>query len=85
LLARRMPTTVKPRSSSPREGGAKAAMSTTEDRSSDASGMASVESVDMKLEVVNGPDPERGSYRSWLSFSDPDGMVAEQAGTELPT
>jgi catechol 2,3-dioxygenase-like lactoylglutathione lyase family enzyme len=22
---------------------------------------------------VSGPDPERGSYRSWVSFSDPDG------------
>jgi hypothetical protein len=22
---------------------------------------------------ISGPDPERGSYRSWVSFSDPDG------------
>jgi hypothetical protein len=44
-------------------------MSTTGDRSSDASGTASAEETDMKLEV--------GWYAEY--------MVAERAGTELPT
>jgi catechol 2,3-dioxygenase-like lactoylglutathione lyase family enzyme len=99
-------------------------MSTTEDRSSDASGTASVGSVDMKLEVVTIPvsDVDRAkefyARLGWrlddtppsvVQFTPPgsgcsvqfgpnrtaadpnwpdwyaDYMVAEQAGTELPT
>jgi len=49
-------------------------MSTTDDRSSDASGTASAGKTDMKLEVVVIPVSDAAEY-----------MVAEQAGTELPT
>jgi catechol 2,3-dioxygenase-like lactoylglutathione lyase family enzyme len=33
-----------------------------------------------------GPDPERGSYRSWASFSDPDGngWLLQEINTRLP-
>ncbi len=35
---------------------------------------------------VPGPDPERGSYRSWASFSDPDGnsWMLQEIKTRLP-
>ena len=35
---------------------------------------------------VSGPDPERRSYRSWLSFSDPDGnnWLFQEVTTRLP-
>ena len=35
---------------------------------------------------VSGPDPERGSYRSWASFSDPAGnvWVFQEVTTRLP-
>ena len=35
---------------------------------------------------VPGPDPERGSYRSWASFSDPDGngWMLQEVKTRLP-
>ena len=35
---------------------------------------------------ISGPDPEHGSYRSWASFSDPDGNVwmLQEVTTRLP-
>ncbi|HEX7995332.1 MAG TPA: VOC family protein [Streptosporangiaceae bacterium] len=35
---------------------------------------------------ISGPDPEHGSYRSWASFSDPDGNVwmFQEVTTRLP-
>ncbi len=35
---------------------------------------------------VDGPDPERRSYRSWASFSDPDGnaWVFQEITSRLP-
>jgi hypothetical protein len=35
---------------------------------------------------LSGPDPEHGSYRSWASFSDPDGNVRlfQEVTTRLP-
>jgi hypothetical protein len=66
-------------------------MSTTEERSSGARGTARAGGTEVG-EVfhcgpdgrVSGPDPEHRSCLCYVSFSDPDGMVAEQAGTELP-
>jgi hypothetical protein len=54
-------------------------MSATATRTTDLSAAAKPGTVDMKLEVITLPvaDPERAWYAAY--------MVAEQAGTELPT
>ena len=97
-------------------------MSSTEVRTSDASGDASARGVDLKLEVViiavsdvvaaraelaghgvdvsevfhgspfsaagriSGPDPERGSYKSYAAFEDPDGnaWLLQEVTVRLP-
>ena len=61
-------------------------MSTTEDRSSDRSGMLSTGRVDMKLEVIVIPVSDVDRYGSCATFSDPDGnsWVFQEVTTRLP-
>ena len=61
-------------------------MSTIEEHRHDMTTKPTTRTVDMRLEVVSGPDPQRRSSASFVTFSDPDGdsWVLQEITTRFP-